>query len=245
MVKTTALPVRAGGSATPGAAGVAIRHAPRYFGLILFTHETPFRDWTMRTLLVIGLLVLAGCSRGPSRTAAPDWDPSGFADAILEKLDADGNGSVEIAELAAAPGLAAGQKYIDSNGDGALSRDELIARFERYVQMRIGLKDKRFRLTHNGKPLAGAEVKFVPEFFLEGLVEPATGTTDNMGAVQPGVAGETMALMRVGYYRVEVTSPQKDLPAKFNTETTLGVEVSPVSDDPSTDATIEIRLRDK
>ena len=37
--------------------------------------------------------------------------------------------------------------------------------------------------------------------------------------------------MQLGYYRIEVTSDNKKIPAKYNTETTLGLEVSPISDD--------------
>ena len=85
----------------------------------------------------------------------------------------------------------------------------------------------------------------MPEFFLVDAIEPATGTSIVQGMVRPAIAGQPTALMRVGYYRVEVTSPKVKLPAKFNSATTVGVEVSPFSDDPAASETIEIQLRDK
>ena len=83
------------------------------------------------------------------------------------------------------------------------------------------------RITYNGQPLAGAEVRLAPEFFLEGVIEPATGTTRGDGTVRPSVPEQRTPLVRVGYYRVEVRSTKRPLPAKFNSQTTLGVELSP------------------
>jgi hypothetical protein len=51
--------------------------------------------------------------------------------------------------------------------------------------------------------------------------------------------------MRVGYYRVQVTSPKINLPEKFNSATTVGVEVSPFPNEPAESGTIEIKLSDK
>ena len=48
----------------------------------------------------------------------PDWDPPGFGDvAILERLDKNGDGFADKGELAEAPGLAFGARYIDKNRD--------------------------------------------------------------------------------------------------------------------------------
>jgi hypothetical protein len=65
------------------------------------------------------------------------------------------------------------------------------------------------------------------------------------GIVYPSVPGQQTALMRVGYYRVHVTSPHVNLPAKFNTASTVGVEVAPFPNEPATAGAIEIQLRDK
>jgi hypothetical protein len=62
--------------------------------------------------------------------------------------------------------------------------------------------------------------------------------------VQPSIEGQATPLMRAGYYRVEVTSPHVKLPAQFNSATTLGVEVSPFSEQKSGRDILEIQLHD-
>lgn len=198
--------------------------------------------------LLLGATVFclfSGCGQSPSRVSAPSWDPDDFADAILAKLDGNGDGLVETSELAGAPGLAWGAKYIDSNNDGKLSREELVARFETYSKLRLGLTTKTLQLFHNGRPLVGAKVRLEPEFFLEGLVEPATAETEIDGSFFPQSDGVDLSGVRVGYYRVVVDSPNAKIPSKFSSAdtTTAGVEISPISDDPSSYGTIKINLQ--
>ncbi len=186
---------------------------------------------------------VCGCVDRPSRVQAPSWDPSGFAQQVMEKLDTNGDSQIDEGELAAAPGLDFGARFIDSNSDGQLSQEELVKRFQFYVDRRIGLTNKSMQFIYKGRPLAGAEVRLVPEFFLTDLLEAATGTTDNSGMVLPDIASNDLRtpLMRPGYYRVEIAK----LPAEFNSATTVGVELSPASDDASTYGPIVIRLDDK
>jgi hypothetical protein len=190
--------------------------------------------------------VLVGCSNKPSRIEAPSWDPDGFADAIMTKLDANTDGSVDKAELARAPGLEWGATYIDTDKNGSLSRDELVARFQMYKDMRLGIKNKQFQLSYKGRPVPGAKVTLIPEFFLEGIVEPATGETYVDGVVDPIIQGEEIPGLRVGYYRVVVESPRVKIPAKYSSAetTTLGAENSPISDDPRSYGTIQLVLKD-
>jgi hypothetical protein len=200
----------------------------------------------MLRLIAASLLamLLFGCSSKSGRVTIPAWDPGGFASVILERLDDNGDSLIDASELQLAPGLANGAKFIDNNSDRKLSREELEARFTMYRDMRLGLTSKAFRVTYNGRPLVGAEVRFVPEFFLTDVIEPASGTTIIQGMVNPSIEGQSTPLMRVGYYRVEVTSPGTRLPASFNSATTVGVEVSPFVGEPADLGTIEIQLRD-
>ena len=191
------------------------------------------------------LLSLTGCSNRPVGVSIPHWDASGLASAVLEKLDKNVDAQVDQKELSDSPGLAFGARFIDENGDQKLSRDELEARFAQYGKRRIGLTPKGFLITYNGQPLAAAQVRLVPEFFLTDVIEPATGTTMREGTVYPSVSGQATPLVRLGYYRVEVNSDGVKLPAKFNTATTVGVEVSPFDGEPAAAGIIEIPLRDK
>jgi EF hand len=191
------------------------------------------------------VISLVGCSNKPAGVSIPDWDPPAFAGAVIERLDKNGDSLVDKGELPEAPGLAFGARFIDTNSDGKLSSEELESRFAKYRERKLGLTSQQFRVTYNGRPLVGATVRLVPEFFLSETIEPAEGTTVGQGMLNPSIAGQKTPLMRVGYYRVEVTSPNVTLPAKFNSATTVGVEVSPFPSEPADSGMIEIQLLDK
>jgi hypothetical protein len=162
----------------------------------------------------------------------------------MQQLDKDGDARVSAEEVKAAPGLAAGAKHIDTDKDGALTGSELETRFSLYRDLRVGLRSQSFRVTYKGFPLVGAELQFVPETFLEGVIEPARGATDDQGVVAPQSEVEDLPAMRTGYYRVKVSSPNRKLPPKFGDGSALGAEVSPVSDDTSSSSVIPLQLVD-
>jgi len=195
-------------------------------------------------LFVVAVALEAGCSNSPGRVETPEWDPASFSAKAVADLDANGDARLNGDELAKAPGLAAGAKLIDQDGDGALSGEELTRRFELYAQHKVGLSARQLRLMYRGRPLAGADVKLLPETFLEGVIEPASGQTDPEGFVAPDAGVDGLPGMRGGYYRVQVTSSRVPLPAKFNTETALGVEVSNLREDAASYGPIEVRLID-
>ena len=73
----------------------------------------------------------------------------------------------------------------------------------------------------------------IPEDFFGGAIKPATGTSGPGGRGYLGVAPEdlpenttSLPLTQPGLYRVEITHPSVRIPAKYNTETTLGIEVA-------------------
>ena len=186
-----------------------------------------------------------GCNRGPSRLAAPDWDPSGLAERIMADFDKNGDAQLDEQELAAAPGLAAGVSVLDADKNGVLTAAEIESQFELNRQQRVGLKTPTFRVTYNNRPVAGAEVKFVPEPFLEGVIEPAVGTTDAAGMVTPQTEGQNLLGMRLGYYRVQVISPKVKIPEKYaGAETTLGADVSLVQNGYGAPSATQLKLTD-
>jgi hypothetical protein len=204
------------------------------------------RGWSILAATTGMVVVVAlGCSNTQSRVAAPSWNPEGFADAVLAKLDKNGDKSLDKTELAAAPGLAWGAKAIDTDKNGSLSRDELVARFAIYKKMRIGVTATQLRVAYKGQPLSSGKITLVPEFFLEGLVEPATSELMSDGYAMPRVEGLNPPGLRVGYYRAVIESPKVKIPAKFNgaESTTAGFEVSPVQDTVSEDG-MQLNLRD-
>jgi hypothetical protein len=210
----------------------------------------PYGPWARRlslsTMALVCLMSLAGCRRGPSRVEAPDWDPEGLAERIVTDLDKNGDGKIDADEMTAAPGLAAGARFIDTNKDDQLTQEELAARFEMYEEREIGLRSHTFRLTYKGRPVPEAEVIFNPEPYLEGIIEPAKGTTDAQGVVAPRTVGIDLPVeaMRIGYYRVQVNSPHVKIPTKYQSaDTPLGAEVT-LSDDASSYGMTLLELTD-
>jgi hypothetical protein len=172
-------------------------------------------------------LLLVGCSGGPAGVDPPDWDPEFLTDNILEALDKNADGAVDEEELAASPGLKAGADRIDADKDGKLNREELQARFESYQALSVGVRPTTYLVTYRGRPVANATVELIPEPWLEGTIEPAKGITDDTGYVLPVLDNPELPGIRVGFYRVKVTSPNMKIPEKYSgDQSPLGVNVS-------------------
>ena len=83
------------------------------------------------------------------------------------------------------------------------------------------------------EPLAGAEVSLIPEECFAGALQPASGTTDESGiavlsidaAFLPADAKSVQGVQQ-GLFRIEIDHPEVEIPAKYNTNTRLGKEVS-------------------
>jgi hypothetical protein len=84
-------------------------------------------------------------------------------------------------------------------------------------------------ITHNGTPLPGATVTFVPEKFLGDEMKTGVGITEAHGVAKIKAPGGEMGGrgLSPGFYRIEVTKPGEPIPPKYNTETILGEEAAP------------------
>lgn len=145
--------------------------------------------------------------------------------------DFDGDGILSASELAASPGLETMLKAYDTDGDGAVAQTEFAQRLETFVRSGTALLPLSAEVKLNNRPLAGATVRFVPEGYFGNAIKPATGVTTKSGSAQMAVAAEDLPenqrkfkAVQFGTYRVEITHPEIDIPAKYNTETTLGYE---------------------
>ena len=170
----------------------------------------------------------SGCS-GPSRIAAPAWDPPANSDAAMQLWDQNQDGLLDAEELTQCPGLRSDLPAIDSDQDGTISRDELQARLEAFEQNQTGLKAAYFRVKLNGKPLADAQIRLIPEEFLQGIIQPASGKTNRGGVVRPQAETFDIHAMQVGYYRVEVESSSITSEEQKNSVASLGTVVEPFS----------------
>jgi hypothetical protein len=181
-----------------------------------------------------------GCNQGPTPQKPPAWAPDEMADAAMKQLDKNSDGQLSKEELSDAPGLlySLTQPDVDSNKDGKLSRDEVAARIQGYIQSAVAYKPFRVELLLGGRPVPDAQVKFVPESFFEGIIPTASCTTGADGRGIVFSEGQT-DLVRVGMYRIEVSSANAKLPAKSN----LGVEVSPFTDPKLNGGTLRLNLK--
>ena len=187
---------------------------------------------SVRACIFSGLLLfsgLVGCGNYVPPRVVPDApDPSAPSKA-LELYDTNHDGFLDAKELEKVPGLKAALKQVDTNNDGKISEQEIADRIKAWAELRGGRVRVTCRVTHNGAPLVGAKVAFVPEKFLGGTLQPGSGTTDAAGfaiisapyAADPAIQGVSPA-----FYRVEITKDDEKIPAKYNTETTLGAEAS-------------------
>lgn len=207
-------------------------------------HVNFFRRWTVAvpTTGVLGaslLATLAGCSGGPSRVTAPSISASGAASKAMAAYDKDGDGFIAGAELDAAPALKAAMSTLDGDKDGKVSQAEIRERIESWQATGLGIMSIACKVTLDGKPVDGATILFEPEAFLGEAVQAGKGTTSG-GMANITIPKENRPAadyppgMQFGFFNVKVSKQvngAETIPAKYNTETTLGQQVS--TDDPA------------
>ncbi len=181
------------------------------------------------------IAAFVGCSGGPGAIPLPSFDPDGAAEEALGMYDTDGDGLVGGDELENAPGLKAAIKTLDTDKDGSISAEEIAERVRTWERTRIGMMmfDSMFLL--DGRPLSNAQITYDPDEFMGGIVQAAKGHTDLGGNTRMKIpkenrpAPDTPPGMQAGIYKVRVSKivgGKETIPAKYNTETVLGQEVS-------------------
>jgi hypothetical protein len=186
-------------------------------------------DCTMRRrigALTAALGLTFGCYSGSPSRVYPDKPDPHAAERAMELYDANKDGYLDAKELEKVPGLKAALRQIDLNNDGKISAGEISARIESWAASKLGRMALTCTVTHNGKPLGDAKVRFVPEKFLGGEIKTYEGTTDEHGGAPIFVAGTAVRGITPGFYRIEITKSGEPIPAKYNTETQLGQEVA-------------------
>ncbi len=181
------------------------------------------------------LIIAVGCGGRGDGFTAPNFDPFAASQDAIDTYDTDKNGFISGEELEKTPGLKAGIKNFDSDGDGQVSADEISQRVETWVHMDMALMSLSCDVTLDGQPLEGAVVTFDPEEYLGGVTQQAVGTTSMIGVVMPKVPKEKRPSLdappgiQPGLYRVRVSkviNGKETIPARYNTETILGIQVS-------------------
>jgi hypothetical protein len=189
------------------------------------------KQWPAAASLFGGLVVLlTGCTGRPDRVEQPDY-PLGAGAAAVDAYDTDGDGAIGGAELDHAPALRASLKQADADGDGLLTAAEIDKRIQSWRDSKIAEMTVMCEVLLDGSPLADVHVEFEPEPFLGSNLEPASTTTGEDGTAAVSMAAEHLSDPRYagvacGWYKIRVTSTDREIPARYNTETTLGCEVA-------------------
>jgi hypothetical protein len=159
---------------------------------------------------------------------APKINPHAGADAIA-MFDRNGDGKLSGEELERCPGLKAGLTRLDPAKTGAVTAEMIDGRVAAWRASLLGRMPLRCSVSHNGQPLQGAEVKFVPEKFLGTEIKTASGVTDANGVAMisaPPCQPKDPPGVPPGFYRVEITRSGVAIPEKYNKDTILGAEVA-------------------
>ena len=196
---------------------------------MLFTSHP---SWSIVAFSIV-VSTLSGCTGKPKAVEVPPIKPEEAAQEAMATYDKNGDGQLADEELASCPALQGAIARYDKNRDRKISKVELIERFTTWAQGSIGVARMVCTVTLDGQSLADAKVEFIPEEFLDGAVAPASGTTDKSGrttlAMDPSKLPSDLQGFRgvnQGLYKIKVTHPSIAIPAKYNTKSTLGKEIS-------------------
>lgn len=164
----------------------------------------------------------------------PRIDPDRAATEAIRLYDTDKDGSLNAAEVAKCPGMLAELKSYDRDGNGLVSQEEIAARIKDLLSHGVGLTRLNCDVTVNGRGLKDATIEFEPEPYLGDEIQAAQGVTDADGVAQMAIPDDKLPAnqqglkaIHYGTYKVRITHPKTKLPAKYNTETTLGYESRP------------------
>lgn len=180
----------------------------------------------------VAVLALAGCnSSGQRSVAPPSVDAQACAVEAMKLYDANGDGKLSETEAAACPAIKSALVQYDRDRDGQISQDEITERFRQLYSVSVGLINVPCIVTLRGRPLADAEVRFVPETFLGDSTPVAVAKTGPNGTAYPSIPADSLPsefqsvpMMYVGVYRVEIRHPTLSAVSK-----PLGWEVDPTS----------------
>jgi hypothetical protein len=183
-------------------------------------------------LAMTTLTVPLGCMREEASVLPPAIDAKAAGLRAIAMYDTNKDGQIDGAELDKSPALKDLAAKLNLRDQG-ITADLVANRIQAWQQKRVGLIMTTCRVTLNGQPLGGAEIKFLAEKFLGDKFKIAAGKTDQAGIAMISVPIEgpqDPSGVPLGLYRIVVTKPGLEIPAKYSNEeqSVLGVERFPV-----------------
>jgi len=200
------------------------------------------RVWHVAVLLALSLALAAqGCGGGnDKRPKLPRLSPAEAGAAAMAAFDTNKDGNLDAKELEKCPALRERKPdgtfggpipTVDKDGDGKITAEEIATRLREYESRKVALVGVSCQVANENLPLTGATVTFTPEAFMGTSVKPAQGVSEEGGEVNLQIEGEGYPGLHCGFYRVTVSKKdaqgKETIPARFNTNTTLGFEVGP------------------
>jgi hypothetical protein len=205
--------------------------------------EIPYncRVWYPYLAISVALaygLGLTGCNGGPKRVDPIALSGAQIAAEALKQFDKDSSGDLSRQELSELPSVLSVLAQYDKDSNESLTAAEIEERIARWQQLKVGLVNCSFTITLDGKALQKADVELVPEAICGGTLPRCKGKTDDLGRVTLSPVADdpnaksTQGLPGVppGLYKVIVVHPKLSNLTKYNSQTTLGIQVAP--DDP-------------
>ena len=188
--------------------------------------------------VVLALLLLAAvvsCRYSPSGVKQPGINASSAGKLAMEEYDKNGDGKVAGDELENAPTLKAALPRLDTDGDKAVSAEEVTARIQILQKTGTGLMTFPFTVTLDGAPVTDATVTFIPDPCLGDNVKQASTKTNVYGKGSGTIAPQDLpdptypGGMQLGMYTVKISKlvgGKETIPAKYNEHSILGQEVA-------------------
>jgi hypothetical protein len=173
------------------------------------------------------LLISLGCPKTPDRIPPAAINSNAGQDAIAA-YDTNKDGKISGDELFKCPAIKAALAQIDPSGKGEVTADMINARIQSWKNTKLARMNASCVVKRNGKPFAGATVRFVPEKFLGEAVKEGVGKTDKYGIATLAIPNLSPPGMGLGLYRVVITKEGTKIPDQYSKEETtiLGQEIA-------------------
>ena len=178
------------------------------------------------------LVALIGCGSAPTGGISA-LDPELAAQAAIDEFDRNQDGVLSKPELNGCRGILSAWNRFDTDRSNDISLAEVAARITTIQSLPRTNMFASCQIFMDGKPLPDAVIRLQPAEYQLGAVRPAIGKTAVNGSCvllfddESQTEAERANLgIDSGIYRVEITHASLAIPAKYNSQSELGIELA-------------------